>query len=171
MNRITGEASFPCGFKGLTLGEIPLLGNTWPARHAPPQLWGSGALVKSNTVSLLSLTPHLQVGFVAFFLNLSFNKCHTFSASPASTKTGQAGSLSGSPKPFSPQASTPITAKMDKTSTTGSILNLNLGQLESLEVSFWGSCEYFCRLRCPLLRVVLELGTLSKRFKRCGGGT
>ncbi|KAM5220648.1 MYND-type zinc finger-containing chromatin reader ZMYND8 isoform 38-T41 [Hipposideros larvatus] len=47
-------------------------------------------------------------------------------ASPASTKTGQAGSLSGSPKPFSPQASTPITAKMDKTSTTGSILNLNL---------------------------------------------
>ncbi|XP_019492517.1 PREDICTED: protein kinase C-binding protein 1 isoform X15 [Hipposideros armiger] len=47
-------------------------------------------------------------------------------ASPASTKTGQAGSLSGSPKPFSPQASTPITTKMDKTSTTGSILNLNL---------------------------------------------
>ncbi|XP_037020257.2 protein kinase C-binding protein 1 isoform X8 [Artibeus jamaicensis] len=47
-------------------------------------------------------------------------------ASPASTKTGQAGSLSGSPKPFSPQASTPITTKADKMSTTGSILNLNL---------------------------------------------
>uniref|UniRef100_A0A8C3W5T9 Zinc finger MYND-type containing 8 n=1 Tax=Catagonus wagneri TaxID=51154 RepID=A0A8C3W5T9_9CETA len=47
-------------------------------------------------------------------------------ASPASTKTGQAGSLSGSPKPFSPQASTPIPTKTDKTSTTGSILNLNL---------------------------------------------
>ncbi|XP_023048278.1 protein kinase C-binding protein 1 isoform X14 [Piliocolobus tephrosceles] len=47
-------------------------------------------------------------------------------ASPASTKTGQAGSLSGSPKPFSPQLSTPITTKTDKTSTTGSILNLNL---------------------------------------------
>ncbi|XP_054429617.1 MYND-type zinc finger-containing chromatin reader ZMYND8 isoform X4 [Pteronotus mesoamericanus] len=47
-------------------------------------------------------------------------------ASPASTKTGQAGSLSGSPKPFSPQASTPIATKTDKTSTTGSILNLNL---------------------------------------------
>ncbi|XP_008570771.1 PREDICTED: protein kinase C-binding protein 1 isoform X2 [Galeopterus variegatus] len=47
-------------------------------------------------------------------------------ASPASTKTGQAGSLSGSPKTFSPQASAPITTKMDKTSTTGSILNLNL---------------------------------------------
>ncbi|XP_035865816.1 protein kinase C-binding protein 1 isoform X9 [Phyllostomus discolor] len=47
-------------------------------------------------------------------------------ASPASTKTGQAGSLSGSPKPFSPQASTPLTTKADKTSTTGSILNLNL---------------------------------------------
>ncbi|XP_011367583.1 protein kinase C-binding protein 1 isoform X24 [Pteropus vampyrus] len=47
-------------------------------------------------------------------------------ASPASTKTGQAGSLSGSPKPFSPQASTPITTKTDKTATTGSILNLNL---------------------------------------------
>uniref|UniRef100_H2ZRJ1 Zinc finger MYND-type containing 8 n=1 Tax=Latimeria chalumnae TaxID=7897 RepID=H2ZRJ1_LATCH len=49
-----------------------------------------------------------------------------FSASPASTKTGQASSLSGSPKPFSPQASTPIAAKSEKTSTTGSILNLNL---------------------------------------------
>ncbi|XP_006839277.1 PREDICTED: protein kinase C-binding protein 1 isoform X11 [Chrysochloris asiatica] len=47
-------------------------------------------------------------------------------ASPASMKTGQAGSLSGSPKPFSPQASTPITTKADKTPTTGSILNLNL---------------------------------------------
>lgn len=47
-------------------------------------------------------------------------------ASPASTKTGQAGSLSGSPKPFSPQASTPIPTKTDKTSSTGSILNLNL---------------------------------------------
>ncbi|XP_054579759.1 MYND-type zinc finger-containing chromatin reader ZMYND8 [Eptesicus fuscus] len=47
-------------------------------------------------------------------------------ASPASMKTGQAGSLSGSPKPFSPQASTPITTKTDKTATTGSILNLNL---------------------------------------------
>ncbi|XP_037668311.1 protein kinase C-binding protein 1 isoform X4 [Choloepus didactylus] len=47
-------------------------------------------------------------------------------ASPASTKTGQAGSLSGSPKPFSPQASTPVMTKVDKTSTTGSILNLNL---------------------------------------------
>ncbi|XP_005085022.1 protein kinase C-binding protein 1 isoform X26 [Mesocricetus auratus] len=47
-------------------------------------------------------------------------------ASPASTKTGPAGSLSGSPKPFSPQAPTPIMTKTDKTSTTGSILNLNL---------------------------------------------
>ncbi|KAM6164998.1 MYND-type zinc finger-containing chromatin reader ZMYND8 isoform 1-T1 [Rhynchocyon petersi] len=47
-------------------------------------------------------------------------------ASPASTKTGQAGSLSGSPKPFSPQASVAVTVKADKTSTTGSILNLNL---------------------------------------------
>lgn len=49
-------------------------------------------------------------------------------ASPASTKTGQAGSLSGSPKPFSPQAPTPIMTKPEKTSTatTGSILNLNL---------------------------------------------
>ena len=46
-------------------------------------------------------------------------------ASPGSTKTGQAGSLSGSPKPFSLQGSMPVTTKMDKTSTTGSILNLN----------------------------------------------
>ncbi|XP_038605844.1 protein kinase C-binding protein 1 isoform X2 [Tachyglossus aculeatus] len=47
-------------------------------------------------------------------------------ASPASTKMGQAGSLSGSPKSFSPQASTPIAAKQERTSTPGSILNLNL---------------------------------------------
>ncbi|XP_063104309.1 MYND-type zinc finger-containing chromatin reader ZMYND8 isoform X18 [Cavia porcellus] len=47
-------------------------------------------------------------------------------ASPVSTKTGQAGSLSGSPKPFSPQASAPVMTKTDKMSTTGSILNLNL---------------------------------------------
>ncbi|KAM6339683.1 MYND-type zinc finger-containing chromatin reader ZMYND8 isoform 9-T13 [Alca torda] len=47
-------------------------------------------------------------------------------ASPAATRTGQAGSLSGSPKPFSPQASTPISAKQERTSTPGSILNLNL---------------------------------------------
>ncbi|XP_045384458.1 protein kinase C-binding protein 1 isoform X8 [Lemur catta] len=47
-------------------------------------------------------------------------------ASPTSTKTGQAGSLCDSPKPFSPQPSAPITTKTDKTSTTGSILNLNL---------------------------------------------
>ncbi|XP_004469981.1 MYND-type zinc finger-containing chromatin reader ZMYND8 isoform X14 [Dasypus novemcinctus] len=47
-------------------------------------------------------------------------------ASPASTKTGQAGSLSGSPKPFSPQATPPVMTKVDKTPTTGSILNLNL---------------------------------------------
>ncbi|ELK04269.1 Protein kinase C-binding protein 1 [Pteropus alecto] len=53
-------------------------------------------------------------------------QCFAGGASPASTKTGQAGSLSGSPKPFSPQASTPITTKTDKTATTGSILNLNL---------------------------------------------
>uniref|UniRef100_A0A4X2JNS7 Zinc finger MYND-type containing 8 n=1 Tax=Vombatus ursinus TaxID=29139 RepID=A0A4X2JNS7_VOMUR len=49
-------------------------------------------------------------------------------ASPASTKTGQAGSLSGSPKPFSPQASTPLpAAKSERAATPGSILNLNLG--------------------------------------------
>ncbi|NXL90299.1 PKCB1 protein, partial [Alectura lathami] len=47
-------------------------------------------------------------------------------ASPTPTRTGQAGSLSGSPKPFSPQASTPISAKQERTSTPGSILNLNL---------------------------------------------
>ncbi|XP_027707267.1 protein kinase C-binding protein 1 isoform X8 [Vombatus ursinus] len=48
-------------------------------------------------------------------------------ASPASTKTGQAGSLSGSPKPFSPQASTPLpAAKSERAATPGSILNLNL---------------------------------------------
>ncbi|NXA47555.1 PKCB1 protein, partial [Nothocercus julius] len=47
-------------------------------------------------------------------------------ASPAPTRTGQAGSLSGSPKPFSPQASTPVSAKNERTSTPGSILNLNL---------------------------------------------
>ncbi|XP_038659488.1 protein kinase C-binding protein 1 isoform X2 [Scyliorhinus canicula] len=46
-------------------------------------------------------------------------------ASPGSVKTSQAGS----PKPFSPQSSTPIAAKAErtlKTPPTGSILNLNL---------------------------------------------
>ncbi|KAJ8409036.1 hypothetical protein AAFF_G00240570 [Aldrovandia affinis] len=47
-------------------------------------------------------------------------------ASPASAKTGHAGSVTGSPKPFSPQASTPIIPKQERTATTGSILNLNL---------------------------------------------
>ncbi|XP_067856437.1 MYND-type zinc finger-containing chromatin reader ZMYND8 isoform X6 [Heptranchias perlo] len=50
-------------------------------------------------------------------------------ASPGSVKTSQAGSVSGSPKPFSPQSSTPNAAKSErtlKTPPTGSILNLNL---------------------------------------------
>ncbi|XP_069507395.1 MYND-type zinc finger-containing chromatin reader ZMYND8 isoform X2 [Ambystoma mexicanum] len=47
-------------------------------------------------------------------------------ASPASNRTGQAGSLSDSPKPFSPRASTPVSLKQERTPTTGSILNLNL---------------------------------------------
>ncbi|XP_072412461.1 MYND-type zinc finger-containing chromatin reader ZMYND8 isoform X5 [Chiloscyllium punctatum] len=50
-------------------------------------------------------------------------------ASPGSVKMSQAGSVSGSPKPFSPQSSTPIAAKSErtlKTPPTGSILNLNL---------------------------------------------
>uniref|UniRef100_W5M8L3 Protein kinase C binding protein 1, like n=1 Tax=Lepisosteus oculatus TaxID=7918 RepID=W5M8L3_LEPOC len=47
-------------------------------------------------------------------------------ASPASAKTGHAGSVTESPKPFSPQSSTPVTTKQERTSTTGSILNLNL---------------------------------------------
>ncbi|XP_077109390.1 MYND-type zinc finger-containing chromatin reader ZMYND8 isoform X8 [Ranitomeya variabilis] len=47
-------------------------------------------------------------------------------ASPVSIKTGHGGSISGSPKPFSPQASTPITCKTERNMSTGSILNLNL---------------------------------------------
>ncbi|KAK1157772.1 protein kinase C-binding protein 1-like isoform X1 [Acipenser oxyrinchus oxyrinchus] len=47
-------------------------------------------------------------------------------ASPASAKMGHAGSVTGSPKPFSSQSSTPIAPKQERTSTTGSILNLNL---------------------------------------------
>uniref|UniRef100_UPI00398EE4E6 MYND-type zinc finger-containing chromatin reader ZMYND8 isoform X5 n=1 Tax=Pristiophorus japonicus TaxID=55135 RepID=UPI00398EE4E6 len=50
-------------------------------------------------------------------------------ASPGSVKTSQAGSVSGSPKPFTPQSSTPIAAKSERTlknPPTGSILNLNL---------------------------------------------
>ncbi|XP_053547030.1 protein kinase C-binding protein 1 isoform X2 [Bombina bombina] len=46
-------------------------------------------------------------------------------ASPASTKTGHGGSLSDSPKPFSPQ-STPVASKQERATTPGSILNLNL---------------------------------------------
>ncbi|KAM9296543.1 MYND-type zinc finger-containing chromatin reader ZMYND8-like [Gastrophryne carolinensis] len=45
-------------------------------------------------------------------------------ASPVSAKTGHGGSMSDSPKPFSPQSSTPLASKPDR--TTGSILNLNL---------------------------------------------
>ncbi|XP_066442389.1 MYND-type zinc finger-containing chromatin reader ZMYND8 isoform X4 [Eleutherodactylus coqui] len=45
-------------------------------------------------------------------------------ASPVSIKTGHGSSLSGSPKPFSPQSSTPVTCKAER--GTGSILNLNL---------------------------------------------
>ncbi|XP_073538788.1 MYND-type zinc finger-containing chromatin reader ZMYND8 isoform X20 [Phyllobates terribilis] len=48
------------------------------------------------------------------------------SASPVSIKTGHGGSISGSPKPFSPQSSTPITCKTERNTSTGSILNLNL---------------------------------------------
>nr|XP_023693868.1 protein kinase C-binding protein 1-like isoform X7 [Paramormyrops kingsleyae] len=47
-------------------------------------------------------------------------------ASPASAKTGHAGSVTGSPKTFSPQASTPIAPKQERAPPTGSILNLNL---------------------------------------------
>ncbi|XP_012866191.1 PREDICTED: protein kinase C-binding protein 1 [Dipodomys ordii] len=47
-------------------------------------------------------------------------------ASPTSTKAGQAGSLSGSPKPFSPQVAASVTTKVERPCTTGSILNLNL---------------------------------------------
>ncbi|XP_077316719.1 MYND-type zinc finger-containing chromatin reader ZMYND8 isoform X4 [Lithobates pipiens] len=47
-------------------------------------------------------------------------------ASPVSTKTGHGGSMTDSPKPFSPQSSTPLPAKPDRSSSTGSILNLNL---------------------------------------------
>ncbi|XP_064162737.1 MYND-type zinc finger-containing chromatin reader ZMYND8-like isoform X2 [Anguilla rostrata] len=47
-------------------------------------------------------------------------------ASPAPTKTGPTGSVTDSPKPFSPQAPAPIVPKQERTSTTGSILNLNL---------------------------------------------
>ncbi|KAG8567486.1 hypothetical protein GDO81_013650 [Engystomops pustulosus] len=47
-------------------------------------------------------------------------------ASPVSIKTGQGGSISGSPKTFSPQSSTPVTCKTERNSSTGSILNLNL---------------------------------------------
>ncbi|XP_073538771.1 MYND-type zinc finger-containing chromatin reader ZMYND8 isoform X7 [Phyllobates terribilis] len=49
-----------------------------------------------------------------------------FTASPVSIKTGHGGSISGSPKPFSPQSSTPITCKTERNTSTGSILNLNL---------------------------------------------
>ncbi|KAM5135005.1 MYND-type zinc finger-containing chromatin reader ZMYND8 isoform 2-T5 [Mantella aurantiaca] len=47
-------------------------------------------------------------------------------ASPISTKTGHGGGMADSPKPFSPQSSTPLTSKPDRSASTGSILNLNL---------------------------------------------
>ncbi|XP_018429468.1 PREDICTED: protein kinase C-binding protein 1 isoform X2 [Nanorana parkeri] len=47
-------------------------------------------------------------------------------ASPVSTKMGHGGSITDSPKPFSPQSSTPLPSKPDRSGSTGSILNLNL---------------------------------------------
>ncbi|XP_041433061.1 protein kinase C-binding protein 1 isoform X3 [Xenopus laevis] len=47
-------------------------------------------------------------------------------ASPKATKPGHGGSITDSPKPFSPQSSTPVSSKQDRSATTGSILNLNL---------------------------------------------
>ncbi|CAN2389840.1 Domain of unknown function (DUF3544) [Pristimantis euphronides] len=48
-------------------------------------------------------------------------------ASPVSIKTGHGGSsISGSPKPFSPQCSASVTSKTERNTSTGSILNLNL---------------------------------------------
>uniref|UniRef100_A0A8C9T2H8 Zinc finger MYND-type containing 8 n=1 Tax=Scleropages formosus TaxID=113540 RepID=A0A8C9T2H8_SCLFO len=44
----------------------------------------------------------------------------------ASAKTVHTGSTTGSPKPFSPQASTPVIPKQERSGPTGSILNLNL---------------------------------------------
>lgn len=46
------------------------------------------------------------------------------SASPASVKMGHAGSMTGSPKPFSPG----LVPKQERALGTGSILNLNLGE-------------------------------------------
>lgn len=44
-------------------------------------------------------------------------------ASPVSGKMGTAGSVTGSPKPFNPG----LVPKQERTSGTGGILNLNLG--------------------------------------------
>lgn len=62
------------------------------------------------------------------YLSVSNGIATYFTASPVSTKTGHGGSITDSPKPFSPQSSTPLPAKPDRSSSTGSILNLNLGQ-------------------------------------------
>lgn len=158
---MTGEAFFLRQLERFNIGLKPVLdmnGQPFPLRP----IWGAlGVLLKSNTVSLLS--PYAQVLFVYLFVIPSSNNEHTFSASPASAKTGQAGSLSGSPKTFSPQASTPVTTKTDKTCTTGSILNLNLGQWEFWEVSFCGNYECACKLWC-LFCVVFELWTFWANY-------
>lgn len=51
-------------------------------------------------------------------------------ASPVSGKMGPAGSVTGSPKPFNPG----LVPKQERTSGTGGILNLNLGNSNSTNV-------------------------------------
>ncbi|XP_030624068.1 protein kinase C-binding protein 1 isoform X4 [Chanos chanos] len=51
-----------------------------------------------------------------------------YTASPASVKTGPAGSSTGSPKSFPP---TPLSLKQERAPPTGSILNLNLDRIKA----------------------------------------
>lgn len=59
----------------------------------------------------------------------------TLAASSTPPKAGLTGNTLESPKPFhSPAPSTPV--KQEKTPTTGSILNLNLGKPPSVDLCF-----------------------------------
>lgn len=151
------------------------LGFERSGQPCPLQPICAALLAGGNRIQFSASPAPTPTRFTRLFLCKPLTSAVLFSASPASTKTGQAGSLSGSPKPFSPQASTPITTKTDKTSTTGSILNLNLGQWECVEVSVSGRCEYFYQSCCPRSCVVPEpcgsrtLTPLSKLFKRYSG--
>lgn len=79
-------------------------------------------------------------------LNPVFPRFITNTASPVSGKMGPTGSVSASPKAFNPG----LVPKQERTSGTGGILNLNLGQYHKhhgMQLhAYFGCVQYFQRI-------------------------